>query len=264
MADLLYVVTNLIDGATITVSSEDSFFTKDHLYDGKPGRPFKFASAAADDTITVDFGAATQWNFVSIHGHNIDSGITAIQVRSSTDNFSASDDLEITLTKRNPAFYGQPSATVNRRYMRIKFVGTNTAAPIQNGELIVGVTATPTGALRVESEELERRRQIRNETSAGEISVINLTDFPEREKGWIFRGTKSALDDLRQNMWEATNHGADPFVIVPNDAETEVLHGRLRNEMGVNRLSQIGASSTWAYEWRVDFRESSFGVTIST
>ena len=261
MADLVYAITNLIDGATITVSSEDSIFTKDHLYDGKPGRPFIYAVAAADDTITIDFGAATQWNLVSIHGHNIDSGVTAIQVRSSTDNFSASDDLEITLTKRDPAFWGEPSSTVNRRYARVKFVGTNTGGAISIGELFFGLQATPDKNPRVEEEEIERRRQIRNETSAGELSVINLTDFPEREKGWIFRGTKSELDDLRQDIWEATNHGADPLVIVPNDAESEVLHGRLRNELGINRLSRAG--SGWFYEWRVDFRESSFGVTIS-
>jgi hypothetical protein len=262
MADLLYAVTNLIDGATITVSSEDSNFAKANLYDGKPGRPFRFASAAADDMITIDFGAATQWNFVSIHGHNIDSGVTAIQARSSTDNFSGSDDLEITFTKRNPAFYGQPAATVNRRYARIKFAGTN-GSPIQAGELFFGVTATPDKNPRVEEEELERRRQIRNETSAGEISVINLTDFPQREKGWIVRGLKSELDDLREAIWETTNHGAEPLVIVPNDEEAEVLHGRLRNELGVNRLSRIGTSTNWLYEWRVDFKESSFGVTVS-
>jgi hypothetical protein len=262
MGNLLYVVTNLIDGATITVSSEDANFSKANLYDGKPGRPFIFATAAADDTITIDFGSATQWNSVSIHGHNIDAGVTAIQARSSTDNFAASDDLEITFTKRNPAFFGQPSSTVNRRYARIKFVGTN-GNPIQIGELVFGLTATPTKNPTPASEETERRRQIRNQTSAGEVSVINLTDFPEREKSLRFRGTKSELDDLRENIWEATNHGADPLVIVPNDDETEVLHGRFLNDMGIRRITRIGLSTTWFYEWSIDFRESSFGVTVS-
>ncbi len=262
--NLLYMLTNLIDGETITPSSENALFPKENLYAGFPSRTFRFDAAAADDQITIDFGAAETPTIVSIHGHNIDSGVTAIQLRASTDNFSGSDDLVGTFTKRDPAFYLVCSGSY--RYWRIKFVGTNTGGPIEIGELFFADTATLSLDPRHHMEMTELRRQIRNRTRGGEMSVVNLSDFKEKDVRFYFRGSFTELEDIRDSLWDATEHGANACVIVPNDSRPEVIFGHLRQELGITRIYSDPTAGKEVHEYVMAIRESAFGasLTVST
>jgi hypothetical protein len=127
---------NLVAGKTLTSSSEDSRYPRENISDGFPNIPFRFATAAANDQITVDLGSSTQVTFCSVHGHNIDSGVTAIQLRKSSDNFSANDVLVVTMTKATPSFY-DASFDQTERYWRLRFVGTN-GDPLSIGEWVLG------------------------------------------------------------------------------------------------------------------------------
>jgi hypothetical protein len=261
MSELLYIKTNLLSSATVTTTSADSLFPKTNLYDGYPSRSFRFAAIAVDDNITIDLGAAATVDFGSLHGHNIDSGITAIELRSSSDNFASVDTLRATMTKRNPAFYSQLAASVSRRYWRFKFVGTN-GVPIEIGEAVLGLAGTLTRNPMMPQEVFERRRQIRNITRAGEISVVNLTNFPDREVSHTFRGNKTQMDDIRQNLWEGTEHGANPVTIVPNSSESEVMFGLLRQSMTQTRIGRESNSGEWLYEYELVHKELPFPITI--
>jgi len=262
MANLLYVVTNLLDGSTMSSSAEDALFPRANLYDGFPSRPFKFAVAGLNQVIITNLGSAKSVDFCSIHGHNIDSGITAVQFRSSTDNFSSSNDLEATFTVRTPAMYVRLSAPKSRRYWGLQFVGTN-SVPVQIGEIVLGLADTLTVEPRHEIETRERRAQIRNRTSAGELSVVNLTDFATKELIMTFRGSYTALEDVRDSLWAATDHGADPCVIVPSDDRPEVHFGHFQGELPISRLFASATAAKELYEYELTFQESAFAVAIS-
>jgi hypothetical protein len=249
---------NLLDGAAITVTSENALYPKANLYDSRPSRPFKFNAAAADDSVTIDLGSATDVDFCSIHGHNIDSGITAIQLRSSTDNFSASDDLEATMTKATPTFYEKLSAASNRRYWRVKFVGTNTAAAIELGEVVLGEVTAFTRNQREGFDIQYRRRQIRNTTRAGELHVYSITDYEERIVQLQYKpNSAAAFEQVRDSIYQATDGGETPLVFVPDGDREEVIFGRINNTWDTQRLFP----ALWSHQLII--AESPMGVKVT-
>ncbi|NIO41042.1 MAG: hypothetical protein GTO41_13240, partial [Burkholderiales bacterium] len=220
---------NLIDGSTVAVTSENSLFPKANLYDNRPSRPFKFNAAAADDYITFDLGAAKNVDFCSIHYHNIDTGVTAIRLYSKTSAFASATDgtLEATFTKATPTFYTHLTSPVNRRYWKVSFIGTN-GSPIELGEIVLGEASVFTNNQRPQWETQYRRRQIRNTTRAGEVHVYNITDQEERIVQLTYRPDSSAaFEEVRDDIYQGTNGGATPFVIVPDGDREEVIHGRI-------------------------------------
>lgn len=255
MANFRYVLSNLAVGATITLTSQDADYPSSSLVDGRPSRTSRFAAAAADDNITIDLLTAKNVDVCSIHLHNIDSGVTAIQLRSSTDNFAASDTLEATFTKRDPAFYVRLPTPVNRRYWRVKFVGTN-SVPIEIGELVLGLSAALLkGAYRMEV--TPRLRQIRTETAAGEEQRFSLNKFASDEFVLSFRGSKVEMDDF-VNMLQQTELGAQPIVVVPDDSLDRCYLGRWLNEYTYRR----DLDGKDRYHWEETFAESAFGVSL--
>jgi len=74
---LIYAINNLITAdASINVSSEDSIYTKDKLYNIRPSYPFRFlgdrASVRANpEYICVDFGQDTNITLVAVFNHNL-------------------------------------------------------------------------------------------------------------------------------------------------------------------------------------------------
>lgn len=248
---------NLLDGATITPTNEDALFPKANLYANRPSRPFKFSAAGADDRVTIDLLSAKSVDVVSIHGHNLDSGITDVHLRSSTDNFAASNDLEATITVATPTFYGLLSSPVSRRYWRVRFSGTN-GNPISVGELVLGDSTQFTVDKRLPYEIRYRRRQIRNQTRAGELHVFNISDFEERVYQLSFKpGTDAAMEQVRDSIYQATGGGATPLVYVPDDTREEVIFGHVDNAWEVQRLF------TALYQHQLIISELPMGVSVT-
>jgi hypothetical protein len=272
MGDLAFVVVGSTSeyaestGTTITSTSADALFPLTNLVVRRPGRPFIFAAAAADDLITLDLGSALSVDFASLHGHNIDSGVTAIRLRSKATAFGVGPSdgtLQATFTKRDPAFYARLGSPVSHQFWRFVFEGTN-GNPIEVGEISLGLAGTPTTRMpRHERDMTERRRQIRNRTRGGQLTVVNLTKFSEKEWDFTFRGSFDDVEDLRDNLWAQSQHGGDPVVIVPDLARPEVSYGTLAEEFSVPRLYANTNSSQELYDYSLTLEESAFGVTIT-
>ena len=111
-----------------------------------------FYVCGSRDTVTIQIDLANSANefyyfdefrlwpeidFISVHGHNADA-LMAPQFRSSTDDFSASDVLEATMTVRRPAFYSKLGSAITKRYVMLKFTTVNSRGPIRIGELFCG------------------------------------------------------------------------------------------------------------------------------
>ncbi len=251
---------NLLDGATITVTSEDSLFPKENLYDNRPSRPFKFNVDADNDYITFDLGSATNVDFCSIHGHNIDSGVTAIRLYSHTSAFASATDgtLRATFTKATPTFYTRLSSPVSARYWKVSFIGNNVDGAIELGEVVLGVATAFTNNQRLPFDIRYRRRQIRNTTRAGEVHVYSLTDHEERVLQLQYRPDSAAsFEQVRDSIYQATDGGETPLVFVPDGDREEVIFGRIDNTWETQRLFDT------LWEHQMIIAESPMGVKVT-
>ncbi|MDF3821970.1 hypothetical protein P3G55_18845 [Leptospira sp. 96542] len=116
-------------GATVTASSTDSGYAVRNLYDWRAYTWWKPTAMPA--SVTIDCGADRQADFALIHTHNLgtlmSSDTITVQVRASSDNFAASDELIATLAPQVEgddapllAVFDSPQIY---RYWRIVFVG---------------------------------------------------------------------------------------------------------------------------------------------
>ena len=247
-------------GNVFSSSSEDTNYPHENIAAGWPAKPFKFNAAAADDQITVDFTSAKAVTFCSVHGHNIDSGISAIQLRKSSDNFGASDVLVATMTKATPTFFTSFAST-SFRYWRLKFVGTNTAspAPIAIGEWVLGVKSSLTNAQLIDwsyEEDMPQDRQ-----SGGNIKqafAVNLSDHRQRHVTLSFAAQSYAERDEILAMLTASQFGVEPIVFVPDPNDVIVIHGRMPKSIVWERLPGV----TGGHRTTFTIEEDPFSVTL--
>lgn len=165
-------------------------------------------------------------NFVGVFGNNLTPTV-APQLRSSTDNFSASDSLEAQLTIRRPSFFGVLAIPVNRRYWRLKAAGTNLSTPWY-GELVLGYAETIQRGPKYGWVGTKSQPQARYKVPGGATTVYNQTANAIPTLKLSFRDTSEASYlELSQEILDRTGRGRDPVIVVPSDAETAIIHGRV-------------------------------------
>lgn len=221
------IASNLISTGTLSSSSADSNFPLTNLGTGFPFKVFRFNSAGTDDTITIDLGSSQSATFASIHGHNVDSGITALQLRKSTDNFSANDVLVDTFTVVDTAMYVSFNST-SSRYWRLKFTGTNTD-PIWIGEWVLGVSSSLTTNQEYGWSVGVGMPQVRVTNKAGQILATNLSNSYLRELEMEFISNSESDKNEVLALHVDSYWGQEPIVIVPDSNDEIVVHGRVSN-----------------------------------
>jgi hypothetical protein len=112
----------LDDGTPAASSTASGNFDVLNLRDFRPYTKFKPASLPA--TITVDCGSAKAVDYWAVYGHDLYTGGCTIELRGSTDNFSASDVLVDTLTPASNDPFVRLIASVSYRYWRLRITGT--------------------------------------------------------------------------------------------------------------------------------------------
>lgn len=167
-----------------------------------------------------------RWNAIGVIGQNLDPGLTC-EMRSSTDNFSASNVLQATGTILQPGFYLYASAGISNRYGRLALTGTNQVTPWY-GELfpcwLESSIDRPDVGMEVQYEEA----QVRNAgPSGGNPHVYNLAPWPRRIARMQFdQDAATGAIETRQEIILRCRGGAFPILLVPVDAEPVVFHGR--------------------------------------
>ena len=220
---MIYAIKNLLDFATIVVTSENSFYPRENLRAGDPAIVFRFNADASNVLLTLDLAQNREVDFCSIHGHNLESGVT-VTLRSRATPFGASitsGTEEAVFDVRSPAFFVRLGAPVNRRYWRLVFSGNN-GSPIELGEVFLGLS-TNSSAKPIRARWKEERQQVRHNTASGSVRVWNMTRHPTRQVTLFFTGSRVTLDAVRQDIYEGTKFGANPVVLVPVEAQSDVL-----------------------------------------
>lgn len=193
-----------------------------------------YLELTADDTSTNGFLVEDAyiwptWNAAAIVGHNIDPGMVT-ELRSSTDNFGASNVLEATLAPKRPAFYGYMIAPAAKRYARVAMTGTQStqAGAAYAGELAVCYLETAARGQLDGWETQFLEDQVRNTARSGKVYVTPLTTDARRVLRLSFKRVSDAtFREGRDELIGRCNGGQWPAIIVPSDADDVVVHGRL-------------------------------------
>lgn len=251
---LLYLkglAANLVTQASAySATSEDSDYPVENVGDGYTRVPFKFDAAGANDLIDIDLGSAMSVSFASIHGHNLDSNITSVTIRKSSDNFSANNVLVATLTNlTSPSFFGTFAAT-SERYWRIVFVGTN-GSPIEVGEWVLGAHTEKASTIKITSLEIESLFP-QSRQSGGlvpQVLATQLTALRQRVVNIGIQVLTFSDRDIVENWFVDSKGGAEPFIVVPDDNDSIVIHGRISKSLkwerrgeGVNEFNRTSFS----------------------
>ena len=196
-------------------------------------------------------------NLASIHGHNLLPRI-GVELRSSTDNFSGSDDLRATFVVTEPSFFAHLDPEIAARFWRIATTGTSDDA-IRFGQWVLGRAlglAEAPDQQGFQITEVQPQRESRA-VHTGELWRNNITDLENRNFQVAFRWKDSELVEFRNEVQRRTQRGLSPMVICSeNPASMLAVHGR--------------GPSQWQYSLRAFqiqegsflFVESPFGASV--
>jgi hypothetical protein len=200
--------------------------------------------AAGDFSFFDDLFFWPSWNAVVISGHNIEAGMT-LSLRSSTDAFVGSNDEEVALSMRRPAFYGYDSGGVSRRWARLAFTGTQSdiAGAAYAGEIVLTYLETAPDIGPADGYSMRRiPDNVQNSAPGGRIIASRTNDERRRAFQFSFPDTQTAELATLEDELHGRAHGAlFPVVIVPDNSQDVVCHGRLSDDWEVKRLF----ASTW-------------------
>ncbi|UCD56792.1 MAG: hypothetical protein JSV16_13350 [Candidatus Hydrogenedentota bacterium] len=217
------LASNLLTASGVTFSgdADDSNYPHENAATGKPWEMMRFAAAGTDDYIHANRTSISP-DFCSIHFHNIDSGITAIELRRGATGAT----LVATMTKASPSFYATFSAVADTDW-RLKFVGTNASA-IYIGEWVLGVKSTLAKDPRAGGLSIGYRMPQRRVSSpSGLVLAHNLSEHRLRTLRMDFRLlSDSNLTEHLDDMMGDCAWGEEPIVIVPDSGRNWVIHGR--------------------------------------
>jgi hypothetical protein len=175
---------------------------------------------------TVTLSDWPRWNSVMVFGHNLDAGLS-VEMRSSTDNFSGSNVLEVTGSILQPSFYMNKGSAITSRYGRVALTGTNQAIPWYASVAPMYLETMTTGQSADGYEVALEEVQIRNDSAVATSNVYNMSPWPRRTISLHFRSGTAAALELRQEIVLRCRGGAYPFVVVPVSTEGTILMTRL-------------------------------------
>jgi len=221
---------NLLSGSGVTFSgdADDANFPHENVATGRPWEMMRFAAAGTDDYIHAHFSSGVSPDFTSVHFHNIDSGITAIQLRRG----ASGGTLVATLTKASPSFWGTFTGVSDQDW-RLTFVGTNSSA-IYVGEWVLGVKSTLTRGIRSGGLSIGYRMpQRRIASPSGIVLAHNLGEHRVRALQMDFGPINdTALAEQLNDVLGDCDWGEEPLVIVPDSSRNWVILGRPAESMG--------------------------------
>ena len=122
-APRFYFNSRLDDGALVA-STSAAGYAADNLLDWRPYTWWQPTALPA--TLTVDCGSAKAADYALVYAHTLGTDGCTLEVRGSTDNFSASNVLVDTVTPTSDAPILRHFAAVSYRYWRLRITGAAT------------------------------------------------------------------------------------------------------------------------------------------
>lgn len=126
-------------GTVLAASSENAQFPKENTQEDIIALPFRTAAGDDDDeTVDNDFGAACEYNFIALLGHNITDGAT-IEVKGADDAAFTTNVVTDALTHNGNNIFAFLSTARTKRYCRVRVQdASNPSGYIEIGAIVVG------------------------------------------------------------------------------------------------------------------------------
>jgi hypothetical protein len=230
-----FMYDNRLADATPTASTTATGYAVANVTDLRPYSFWKPTALPA--TITVDCGEAADADFAAICGHDLYTSGCAIEIRASSDNFSASDVL---LIRREPVSdqpFILPFDSVSYRYWRIKITGVSipTLAIALIGEAFpiprqhqLGFDPTARSA-RSQTNRSVSGYPLGKVTTFEEWSQsvsIDIVTWAWIRDSWIPAWKEWLRDEPFLYAWDSTDHPAEVYLVTAGpDFKTPTITG---------------------------------------
>lgn len=160
---------------------------------------------------------------LAIVDHNVPDGFT-VEIHSSTDNFSASDTTESTMTVRAGRMYDVfTTSPISRRWLKL-IVTELPFEAIRYGQLIVGEKVAMGRSVEVRYPLGYGLLQTPDESRAVPVA---LAESPTIDGSFSVGDTKSGYETNLTKLWGASKYGVEPVLLVPDDSRPELIYGRV-------------------------------------
>jgi len=253
-----YVPTNLITVDTLdSVSTEDTTYVKEHLYNNQPGKPFKFTDAD-DEWILLDFGAAQQLTHVSIFGHDFTAAVD-LRIQGNAADAWGAPTYNKAMTYQEYSLYYNFNQTF--RYFRL-FVDDPTHATYpQIGELFAGQWAEfSNGWIQPDWAQILNFSVSDEETYFGQKWKYYLSDQKSFEIKIKNANDPQTIDDL-ETFFRDIGGPAGVWVFIPHDDYPFCFLVQIENTDIVNRQIVRGAQGN-LNEWTMTVKTLARGIRL--
>jgi len=274
-----YAVVNFLAGsdATIVVSSEDSLYVAENLFNRRPSKPFQFAGVGAvgdPEFICVEFENPKRVSLAAIFNHNLDLGEPTDElVLAGCDNGCQSSgsggcdwdnpDYEMSLQDRIVADWNDAYKLIDetRLAYRLSVIDGGNDQAVEIGEFFLGEAVALSSAYlqpgRAESPQLYRHANV---TYYGQHWLQSLSESITLELTIASMNDPDVVDAVRK-MIMAIHNGGGKFVMVPNDQHPFVYYVALENDGGF--MSQIARGFDCELtEWSLSLRTLTKGIAL--
>lgn len=143
------------------------------------------------------------------------------------------------ITKQDVSFYKKLSAVKFSKYWRLRFLGTNAVDPIEIGQWVLGPALQPAWSPRLQDDS-ERRSFAQSRAiveSSGEQWAVKKAKHPRRTAKMRFNVKSPYQAAFKDELLARTSQGADPLVLVEDQSQTKVIHGRIPQDSDFTRRS---------------------------
>jgi len=275
----IYIATvNYLDDASFCcVSSEDTLYIAENLYNARPSKPFRFTgngAIGAPEWICIQFAASQRITLVGIFNHNLtDLGVAGDSLilkgcddpceDSGACDWDGSGVYPIDMEPRLLAVWNDLYQILDESYLswRVEFIDQSNPFAIEIGELFLSEYEEITNAHlqpgREESPILFRRR---TDTDYGQHWSKSLA-YAQKLNIKIKNINDPAQVDQLQRIILEIHEAEGKCVIIPNSRFKFAYYAYLENE--ANFTAQITRGTTCELkEWTLQFRTLTKGIAL--
>ena len=158
----------------------------------------------------------------------------------------------------DPAFYCKGDTDIYARFIRLRFLGQQTDE-IEIGQWVAGdpiaLLRNPTQDQIVDEEVFPL--EVLQTRIAGERWTTKHSKQKQRQKTLRFLNRDAHQDRLAELIWERTDFGADPAVLVPDSTDAMVIHGQVERSVKTVQRRALDLVAT-----DLTFTENPHGITL--
>lgn len=126
------------NGTILAATTEAAQFSAEYTQDDSPQLFWWSTAIAAEQVIDCDLGAAREYDFIGILGHNLTASATIV-VKGADDSAFSSNVVTDTLTHSGNNLWEKLAAARTKRYVRISMTdAVNPSGYLQVGTIVVG------------------------------------------------------------------------------------------------------------------------------